>query len=51
MGMIVSLRGAEGLTGAGMGARGVGARTDASEGAQALAFRDPGNVIEGSSGF
>ena len=55
MGMIASQLGAEGPTGveicAGGGGTGAGAGAGASEGAQALALRDPGNMMEGSSGF
>ncbi len=55
MGTIMSLLGIEGPAedeiGVGGGGIGVGAGTIASEGARAMALRDPGNVMEGSSGF
>ena len=49
MGTIAALLGTKGPVGAEIGVGGGGTR--ASEGARALALRDPGNVMEGSSGF
>ena len=53
MGTIASLLGAEGLARAEIGARGggTGVGVGTSEGAQALALWDLGNVMEGSSEF
>jgi len=55
MGTITSLLGIEGPAeaeiGVGGGGTGAGAGTRASERARAMALRDPGNVMEGSSGF
>ena len=55
MGTITSLLGIEGSAEAEIGVEGggtgAGAGTIASEGARAMALRDPGNVMEGSSGF
>ena len=55
MGTMVSLLGAEGPAGVEIGAGGGGTSASvgvrASEGACVVALRDPGNVMEGSSGF
>ena len=51
IGIIVSLLGTEGPAEPGMGAGGGGIGAGASIGAQALALWDPGNVMEGSTGF